>query len=232
MTWWNTQTQSRQTSVIAGREIDVLPADISSNQGSLGASSPNTSSTTNAITATQNDVSKMQPKAASGDHESDVSASDQNSASGEGWIWKWIALLSALSWMITVILWWNVSRKNMGKPSQPNANKAETHKNKLKTLRKALKQACESNNGKQVVEILPQWAALHFEDENIRHLAQVHGHSQALDDALQALNQSLYAANTDKAWSGQILWDVVNGLQPTSHNKAKQQASKLRGLYD
>jgi len=58
------------------------------------------------------------------------------------------------------------------------------------------------------------------------------GHSQALDDALQALNQSLYAANTDKAWSGQILWDAVNGLQPTSHNKAKQQASKLRVLYD
>ena len=203
--WWNTETQTMQHAIIAGREIEVLPAV----QGQPSGSSSGGQTTMPTVVAPNKpDTSDAQSKA-----KAQVNQDETTS------FWQWVALALAALWLITLGLWWVFARKQTKPKQQPSKTTPST---KLANIEKALKQACKHNDAKQALKLLPQWGAAYFQDEDIQYLAQLKSKSKALGDAITDLERYLYAANEAGAWSGQHLWGVLQDIKHHDTNTTKQ----------
>jgi len=214
--WWNTETKQIQSSIIAAREIEVLPA-VQAASSSVSNPPLNPAATE----PVQNDkpVTKL-------DTDKDTTLTAQDMKAYQGVFWKWFALLFAASWFITMFLWWRFSNKAMQKTeSETKVSK------KFKSIEKALDAACKTNQAKQVLQLLPQWAAAYYEDESLQYLAQMKGKSEDLDQAIQGLEHAMYAASANDAWTdGQAVWDAVQQLKQEQPSHAKKEAG-LKPLY-
>ncbi|MDQ7005282.1 MAG: BatD family protein [Ghiorsea sp.] len=217
VTWWNTATQTTQRAIIAGREIEVLPAVQGQPSGNSSGQLGGGQATTPAMTApVKAETSNVQPVAKAQSNQDKISA-----------FWQWVALALAVLWLITLGLWWLSTRKQAKSKQQASEINSSA---KLTSVDKALKQACKHNDAKHTLKLLPQWAAAYFQDDSIQYLAQLQGQSKALDDAIVDLERHLYAANDAGAWSGQHLWDVLQGLKRHDVSKGKQETI-LAPLY-
>ncbi|WP_051938311.1 BatD family protein [Ghiorsea bivora] len=206
--WWNTQTQSIQHVIIAGREIEVLPAVGQQGKG-VAAQPP-------AATPAQNNVP-----------ETSVEEVPQQVQAQPSSFWQWVAWGLAGLWLVTLGLWWASTRKRAASKQQVSEPDVSI---KLSSVEKALKQACQGDDAKQAMKLLPAWGAAYFKDENIQYLAKLKGQSQALDAAIADLERHLYAASASSVWSGQQLWDAIASLL---HGEAKNNKQKhsLPDLY-
>ncbi|MDX8381404.1 MAG: BatD family protein [Ghiorsea sp.] len=214
--WWNTETKKIQSAVIAAREIEVLPAT-----QSASSSVSNPQPIPAATEPVQNDkpVTKL-------DTDKDTKLTAQRAKDYQGIFWKWFALLFAASWFITMFLWWRFSNKAMQK-TEPETKVSM----KFKSIEKALYAACKTNDAKQVLQLLPQWVAAFYDDENLLYLAQIKGKSEDLDAAIQGLEHAMYALHSDEVWAaGQVVWDAVQQLKQDQPSHDKKEAG-LKPLY-
>jgi len=214
--WWNTETKEIQSSIIASREIEVLPAAPST---SSSASNPPLNPTM--IEPVQSDKPVAKP-----DTEKDTTSTAQDMKAYQGAFWKWFALLFAGSWFITMFLWWRFSNKAMQKTE--SETKVSTN---FKAIEKALDAACKSNEAKQVLQLLPQWAAAFYDDESLLYLAQLKGKSEDLDKAIQGLEHAMYAPSVNEPWAdGQAVWNALQQLKQNQSSHDKKEGG-LKPLY-
>ena len=215
VTWWNTQTQTLQHAIIAGREIEVLPA-IQQQGGTQGGNLGQGAAQPPVATQTK----PVAPNAAPAAMPEQVSIKASP-------FWQWVAWVLAVLWLVTLWLWWAATRKRSTLNQQirePNVSA------KLSSVEKALKQACQRNDARKTLELLPQWGAAYFKDESIQYLAQLKGKSKALDDAIADLERYLYASSEASEWSGQNVWGVISSLHGDKTSKNKQE-NALAALY-
>jgi len=213
--WWNTQTQSRQSVLIPARTVSVVPAD----------SMPATMTPPSLPNVVQDESSVVEEKQAPQKTVKQLMApaQDQN-------LWPWLTLGFALSWLLTVFLWWWKSSKQVNTFEDQSA-KNEGVSSSIKVIKKEIERACSEEDLKALVGLLPKWGAAIYADESIQHLAKLKGKSEALDQQIEALERLLYSkdGNLDD-WSANDLLDALNELEQKKISEPT--SSSFKGLYN
>ena len=203
--WWNTQTQSIQTSKILPRMLHIQPAEHpTQNTSTPAAPEP--------VTQAEKSIPAMP----------EPSANTVQNQQGNMLVWQLLTVFFALAWLITLALWWRSAVKDKS-PVRKDVDKVKATVS-LQALRKQLESACKQNHAKDVERLLPQWAALFYQDASISCLAHLKGRDDALDKALSDLEASLYAPKGN-TWRGHVMLKVITSLQCST-----QSASVALGL--
>ncbi|MDQ6999105.1 MAG: BatD family protein [Mariprofundus sp.] len=206
--WWNPETQSVQTVSLPARTFKVLPAPVDLSQ-------PN----------------KATPKAP-GSADAPVVEQQHNKPDQLAGIgWKWIALLSTLGWLITLV--W-LYRKSTSAPRQQSpGSDITTDRGKLK---KAVSNACQQNHAKTCEQALLNFAKAQWPNEHVNSLASFAKHCDAeLLKEVNALELHLYGKqeNTKKqTWHGSPLQSAFENTSfTTAPNASISKNSALPTLY-
>ncbi|BBP00530.1 BatD family protein [Sulfuriferula nivalis] len=208
--WWDTSKNQQKEIVLPAHTLDALPGVVTSSTGVTplpqGASNSDTSSS----------ASLSSPRAGS------VFAGD---------FWKWLSLLFACMWLVTLIIWWRV-RKNQ------STSKAVTVKEPFippvlaphaEKSRQAFQQACTENDKQAARQSLLDWARATWPQDPPVGLQAL---SRRLDNPVsqQLIMQLDRACYVDENWQGSALRDALEQLN-NGVNKAALAETKLPGLY-
>jgi len=193
--WWNTKTQGMQKAEVLQRVIAVMPAEKPANANANVVRQP----------------SPAKPKDAQVVASSIALADEQlHSEEKQVIVWQSLSAFFAIAWLLSLFLWWRSSRKP--KRLCVQAEKSESAKVSLKSIQTQLKSACKQGQAKQVSQLLPQWAAVFFDDPSITHLGQLQGLSDTLDETILELQTFLYADVNTRAWDGDKVLQAISQL--------------------
>lgn len=124
---------------------------------------------------------------------------------------QWLFLIG---WILTALAWWITSLKKQGKfPLKPAANfSASTIGTNAPYLQ--IIAACKANDGKRVMTLVPEWAAIVFDDPEIKGINQVNNafNDTELAKLLSEL-QASYFGSKQSTWNGGPLLHKVMELQ-------------------
>ncbi len=210
--WWDTDKNMMRTALIAGRDIEVLPAAQASSAPSVMSQAP-------MQPQPQPQAQRQAATEALAGQKHDDTQVEQNK---QTW-WQWLALLFMALWLITLGLWWKFTHR------QPR-QRAQLNIMDIKPAQKAIKQACKSGDAKAVLQHLPAWVAACYQDESIQYLAQVKGLLPALDEEIKRLEQSVYAPHGTASWSCDALFEALQALRKQVAPNAKEDVG-LKPLY-
>ena len=204
--WWNTQTDRLEKAQTKAKTINAI--------GGVD-SSPSTPYSTpqNTLNSETNNTQPGAPSSTAGPTTS---------------VWQWLTILFGLLWLCTLILmgmlwfrWKPVSEQKPRKPeSPPNTNQAL----------KALKQACDRQDMKQIEESLLHWANAFWPNHPINAIGQLRlkmQNSKALE-AINALENQRYNPK-----QGYLKWDAKALYQSIAEiNKQPNTARMSQGELD
>ncbi len=197
--WWNTKTRKVHYATVPARQI-VVAASLDS---SAALTLPNPTS----VTEFDNTPIAVSPRQES-----------------EG-IWKWIALVSSLGWVLTGL--YLFARKSPTALAKPVA----TENLSERAAYKALIAACTSENTVQARRHLILWAAALSPGENIHSLDAVEAHFQdpTLSSEIEKMNGALYGSSGAN-WSGAAFVALIKELRSRHAEASKAKAEELQ-LY-
>ena len=208
--WWNTKTNKQETATLPQTVITVTGIAntvIDNNRLPMQNQIPTQVQSNTADNSTTAIIIKDQP------------------------YWKWLTVLFALAWLITLILFArnNRSKKNMTdkKNHSPSVNSAP-----VKTLVSEVIKQAKKNDAKKTKTAVINWSKVFYEDRSLTNLAQLSEHcSTEFDDVLRQLNQALYSPE-------KTIWNNKDFLiafekEQLAHNKHKAvKTSALKPLYN
>jgi hypothetical protein len=147
---------------------------------------------------------------------------EQVIATTENPFWKWIALVLALGWLLTIsFMLWSRFKQVQTKPVQIEGDLA------LKAAIKAVKQAGLNNDALACQQALMAWGKLRY---NTANLAVIKSHcDDTLQQEINGLQQSLYSQQKTP-WLGEKLlsaFELHNGKSASKQNDDKS----LEPLY-
>jgi len=199
--WWNTSTQSMQTTSLPARTFKVIAAPIQTHQPYQPA--PTVSNQT---------PTQLNPVMHS-------NSGQQLSA----W-WKWLALLSSLGWLITLIVLFRQPKK----PSQPSTEDVPLD---LSALKESVRVACAANAAKACEQALVSFANAQWPDQHINNLAAIASHCDAaLAQEVKNLELYLYANQKHANWSAEHLQTAFEQANFTI-TEAVSKTTALPALY-
>ena len=217
--WWNSETGQTEIAHLPERRIIVLPTTDHSQRNEPSTSQLNPLSTTHPETPAATLLSTVQQQ------------TDQNLADSHPVVdqrqhfWPWLTLLFAISWIITMLLWWKMNR---AKPASNSTSFTETES--CKSIKRQFISACNNSDPLQARTALLQWAACHWPKDPPKGLDAL---TQRLDDPaiapyLSELDRVLYQPQrTD--WKGATLAQQLKKLPTENHNSTEERA--LKPLY-
>lgn len=183
--WFNTQTGKEEMAILAPRSMDIGPV------------------------ATQNQVKPL-PIEKSKDTITNKSVSKltQSQAIASQWAWT-AALLFAIAWIITLILW-----------LKPKSSRFIDKKQRANILNK-LKKACSEGNPKDARDILLKWGTLQWPDAPILNLSDLVllVRDISLNKQITLLSQVLYSKDGKMLWRGDELFRAISQFKPNEHTK-------------
>ena len=154
--------------------------------------------------------------------------------------WLWLVVALIVLWIITLLAWWYAkfrAQRQFKTQSSPEVSKlsTDTHNTaKPKTLRsvkQALKVACETGDPVATKEALLQWAALKWQEKQFKSLADL---ALLVDDALKnailALERYLYRED-EPGWTGTELWQAFSSGKSPKKSKKPKSDDPLNPLY-
>lgn len=197
--WWDTAARKVRYAIVPAREIVVGPSLDSGTALTL----PNPTSVTDFDTTP-------------------IAVARQ---AGSSSFWKWIALVSALGWAVTLL--YLFTRK-----SSPAAVKPTILENlSERAAFKSLLAACTSENTVEARRYLILWAASLFPNQNIHSLDAVEAKfdNAALSSEIEGMNRVLYGSS-DASWSGATLIEVIKTLRSNHDSESKTGEEELQ-LY-
>lgn len=209
LNWWNTKTNRKES-------VSIPPTMIKA------TGKPQTSAPPSPALPAQNQTTQTSQAATA-----DKTSTSAIPAEQQEPYWKWLALLFATAWLITLVLL-------LKKPKQAEPQSKVTVVPSGITLKAAAaeveKQARNNSAGKTRTALIT-WAQLFYNDHDITNLGQISGYcSDRLDQQIRDLNQSLYSP--DKAtWNGAELLTAFKGEQLIADSFDHQQHSALKPLY-
>lgn len=206
--WWNSETETMQTVSLPARTFKVLPAPVDVNQAANSA--PTT------VSPAETPIKEVHHQ--QGDQQI-------------GLWWKWIALLSTLGWLITLI--W-LYRKSTRDPQQALNDSLTTAD--MSSVKQAIAEACREHQAKACEQALLNFASVQWADETITSLAALANHCDTdLEKEINALELKLYSnqANANgQAWQGEQLLSAFEHALFTTDAEASQSDHKaLPSLY-
>jgi hypothetical protein len=199
--WWNTSTQSMQTTSLPARTFKVIAAPVQAHQPYQSAP------TVSNQTPTQ--LNPVMPS----------NSGQQLSA----W-WKWLALLSSLGWLVTLIVLFRQLRKS----SQPRTEDVPLD---LSALKESVRVACAANTAKACEQALVSFANAQWPDQHINNLAAIASHCDAaLAQEIKNLELYLYANQKHANWSAEQLQAAFEQANFTI-TEAVSKTTALPALY-
>ena len=121
--------------------------------------------------------------------------------------WLWVSLLLALGWISSLIYWWFRSRP----AASPREAAAETPS--LRSARRELQQACESDDATAARVALLDWGRALLAPRPIANLQQLCAMlGGELEREVEELNRSRYARD-QRSWRGADLWQLCRQLE-------------------
>ena len=143
-------------------------------------------------------------------------------------LWPWLSAALAIGWLLTVVLWWAVTRRaRHGAPeTQPTASSSVA----ANTARRQFLAACRADDAITARRTLLAWAAAHWPIDPPQGLEVL---AQRLEDpetraALAELNRALYKEGGQ--WSGARLAKYLQRL-PKPDAGAGEAKPVLAPLY-
>lgn len=142
-------------------------------------------------------------------------------------VWKAVAILMGLGWLLTVCAWFYFAYvKGRGLSAEYNADK-----HSVSALRKAVEKACQKNQAKQARHRIIQWAQIQCPAGSLNNLDDVSGliQDERFTRAVSELQDFLYSSNQTGSWQGQALLDAFKQvkLPKTANNKAEHPLFKI-----
>ncbi|MDP3269138.1 MAG: BatD family protein [Legionella sp.] len=193
--WFNTETGKDEFAVLAPRSLDITPSSVSSNN-----SSP--------------------PLPTKGEAEEIAPASALNATTNFSYLPWIIALVFALAWILTLIIWiWRTWLKRTSHAGRGNYKKAL----------EALSKACVAGNPSQARDALLHWASLHWPDAPMLNLVDLTRliEDPALKKQIQLLTHALYKRENNLLWRGDELFRAVKAI---ARNKNSSKTNKENNL--
>lgn len=123
--------------------------------------------------------------------------------------WFWLALILASGWMLTGMAWW-YNRRRQGQPGQPLTVQQKVQRKRFRALCQ-----CAREGQAEALSLLPQWAAVQFDKENLKTVADVtrFANDPTLTREIDALQRHLFAPSSEQsAWDGRELVAALRRL--------------------
>lgn len=140
--------------------------------------------------------------------------------------WKWITLLLAIGWSLSLIwFWYRCREKNFTREGKSTAT--PQHKPDLRKFVRRLKLACVDHDAQQAGQILREWGMASFGVANLMDVAT--RCPVALQQQIIRLNQSLYSGE-EQDWDPLALLQAFTAQQD-QHTASASVAKPLRPLY-
>ena len=212
-TWFNTDTGSTEVAEIPERILDVAPATTDSSQLS-------------APVIPQEAPAQEAPECPTPAISTPAQSDSQNH------LWRTIALLLAVLWLITGIVWWRGSRNkrhNLTTPNtQPVAAPINSEINEKNAFVK-LEAACKAGNLAMVREKLQNWCEAYLNQSESTSIEQClqQMNSQPLSEFYHLLDTHLYSGSSE-------LIDVNSGIdicRAIRQQRPNNSDSDLNDLY-
>lgn len=199
--WWNTETGKQEVARLPARELSVKAAE----------------GTTQPIPPTASVVTKPEPLVAAPSEPPPV-------ATGNVRRWQGVALVMAIGWLITLLLWWRGRAHGSVKPVDKSVE-IET----IRAARKRVKEACHNNDAAAAKEALIAWAESRWPQTRPASLGDLAQRVSAdLAATINELSHTLYSEAKGE-WRGDKLWQAFKTEQ--SESGAKQEVSDLAPLF-
>jgi hypothetical protein len=198
--WWNTATGKQEIARLAARPITVVAA--------AGSRAPAPAASAAAPSAVPM-APPQKPAAAKVVPGELATAKTDERRWQQDERWLIVALVFAVTWLITLLLWWRSSRATAATPVA-RAQAAET----LQALQKRLKQACNAHQPQLAKDTLLQWGQGRWPERSpasLGELAALLGGE--LGAAIQELSRSLYSEAAGE-WCGDRLWQAFSSKSP------------------
>ena len=142
--------------------------------------------------------------------------------------WRWLTLLLALAWALTLWQWW---RERQGRALPPAASPEEPRPDPSLWV-KHLQQACVQGDAGAARAALQGWAQLRWPGAAPAGLAGLAERCPVLAAELQELDRALYRAGASAAvWRGGALWQAFNQLPQRQQPAAATRGGYLQPLY-
>ena len=148
-----------------------------------------------------------------------------------GGFWRWLTLLSAGGWILTLLLWWQRGRRSGSRRAAPEAAEQNLRRSNRQRLRQ-IRQACKNNDALACQQALLAWAEIRWPanpPRSVGVLAQRCGDD--MREALELLSARLYGAH-DSAWDGAALLSAIARIDSADYKSTSGAASDpLLPLY-
>lgn len=216
--WWDTEAGREQTAVVPSLSVSVAgPVE-------MPVAGPGEVSNQAAVSKEAGRMSNAPATA--------TKAADSADAPGVR-VWAYIAAgsLVALA-LVSVVIYWYRRRR----PSKPRATAVAVAEGraaaKERTVRNALRDACEKGDPKTAATALMDWAAYRWPDDPPKGLGALAERSGRQRIVIEDLERALYGAGEGSAeWRGAPLWaEVKGGLGEVGSNPDDESPTRKGGL--
>lgn len=207
--WWNTKTGNRETATLAPVTLNVTGGVQSSRPAPSPTQSQNTAIPDKPLAITSQDTHPGLPIAQLDTY------------------WKWLTLLFAAAWFITLVLL--LKKSGPAKSSEKNITKASPAS--VRSAANMVIKHANNNNANKTKIALIEWAQIFYNDNELTNLSQITGHCSArLGQQIKQLNQSLYSPDKT-SWNGTGLITIFKDEQQLTNTQKNEQPSALKPLY-
>jgi uncharacterized membrane protein YhaH (DUF805 family) len=210
LSWWNTATNKAETASIPSTEITAIGNAAASPVNNVTTESPGLAATP----AIQGQVPASADRAI-------TPAMDEP-------YWKWLAMLFAIAWLLTLLLLLKKTRIDV----RPVKDTRKSMAASLKECVNAVGRHAKKNEPEATRDALIEWAKIFYSDNTISNLSLITTNcSPQLSEAIENLNQSLYSP-VRPAWNGKSLLLAFNKEQSFAASQKHKHASTLKPLYN
>jgi hypothetical protein len=216
--WWNTKTNKKEIATIPATDIHATGTAQTDNASSSPATMPAVAPAITPDTTSQAIPSVM-----------DRSSQQLSApASTEEPYWKWLSLLFASAWLVTLLLLLRKS-KPQNEQSRPITGKSGPS---IKSAITAVEKSAWKNEAHDTKAALISWAQLAYKNKIINNLSDIAELcSSQLAEEIRLLNQTLYSSEKT-AWNGRNLLTAFKSEQSLKKRQLRdEQAQALKPLY-
>ena len=167
--WWDVRKDELRTAVIPARIIEVLPASVEFSETPV----------------TQETLAETKQTAV-------VVSQEPLTADKQSSIWKLLAIIFAILWSATLLLWYFHKKNNVASDVEKEAEIKRNQVHALKSATKKVEKALNSGEAETVQTALLKWADSVWSENPPQGIEQIGERIPELKNGIKALNSVLY----------------------------------------
>lgn len=150
---------------------------------------------------------------------------------GEPGYWRWLAILFAALWLITLAAAWYLAGRRQVREAPANDRKPMPEQEAV--LISNLRQACKKGDVRQARRVLSHWLrTFGTENRNGSLLEFAAGtDDEALKESVYVLDSQGFRVEPGESWNGDLFWQQFEAWRKNQRTKARAANSSLTDLY-